>query len=131
MMRTLSLCIIATCFILAGANHFMNPQTYLSMMPSYLPYPEALNLISGAAEIAGGIGVLIKPLRSAAGWGLIALLIAIFPANLQMALHGLQGVNIAPWILWLRLPFQFVLIAWVYFTCLAVRPGTAKTQTQR
>ena len=96
MMRTLSLCIIATCFILAGANHFMNPQTYLSMMPSYLPFPEALNLISGAAEIAGGIGVLIKPLRSAAGWGLIALLIAIFPANLQMALHGFYKFCLAP-----------------------------------
>lgn len=120
MLRILSLTVLALFFILAGINHFINPITYLNMMPPYLPFPEVLNLISGAAEIVGGIGVLIRPLRRAAGWGLITLLVAIFPANLQMALHGLQGVNIASWILWLRLPFQFVLIAWVYWTCVSV-----------
>ncbi len=119
MLRFLSLILLAMFFILAGANHFIHPATYLAMMPPYLPFPEALNQISGAAEIAGGLGILLPQLRRAAGWGLIALLIAIFPANLQMALHGLPGVSIAPWILWLRLPFQLVLIAWVYYSGLS------------
>jgi len=70
------------------------------------------------AEIAGGLGVLFVPLRRAAAWGLIALLIAIFPANVHMAIDDLAGKGIAPWILWSRLPFQLVFIAWVYWTCL-------------
>ena len=128
MLRKLSIAVLATFFILAGINHFHRPAMYLALMPPYLPFPEVLNLISGAAEIAGGTGVLMRPLRRSAGWGLIVLLIAILPANLQMALHGLPGVNIAPWILWLRLPFQLVLIAWVYWTCIAVRRDSTEAQ---
>lgn len=118
MLRSISTILLAMFFIPAGVNHFVNPQMYLSVMPPYLPFPEALNYISGAAEIAGGAAVLIPQLRRAAGWGLIALLIAVFPANVHMALYGISGVSIARWILWLRLPFQLVLIAWVAWTCL-------------
>ena len=121
MLRTISVILLAMFFIPAGVNHFVNPQTYLSVMPPYLPFHEALNYISGAAEIAGGIAVLIPQLRRVAGWGLIALLIAIFPANIHMALYGIPGVGIAPWILWLRLPFQLVFIAWVAWSCLPAR----------
>jgi len=106
--------LLALFFIAAGLNHFVNPAPYLAMMPSYLPSPNVLNWVSGAAEIAGGLGVLVAPFRRAAGWGLIALLVAVFPANLNVALHGWPGENIAPWILWARLPFQPLLIWAVY-----------------
>ena len=114
MLRTLSLFLLAAFFVLAGINHFANPQTYVAMIPPYLPFPDVLNLISGAAEMAGGVGVLVPRHRCAAAWGLIALLVAIFPANIHMALHGLPGVVIPSWVLWARLPLQFALIAWVY-----------------
>ena len=93
---------------------------YVLMIPPWLPEPYALNAIAGACEVLGGIGILIPGLRIAAGWGLIALLVAVFPANLHVALMGrMQGFNFAPSTLWLRLPFQFVLIAWVAWVALA------------
>ena len=101
-------------FVVAGVNHFIIPKSYLSMMPSYLPAPALLVQISGVAEILGGIGVLIASTRRCAAWGLILLLIAVFPANLDVALHGWPGVNIPGWVLWCRLPLQAVFIWWVY-----------------
>ena len=123
MLRTISRYTLSAFFIVAGVNHFIRPELYLSMMPHYLPAHELLNIISGAAEIAGGLGVLLPWLRRAAGCGLILLLIAIFPANIHMALHGMAGADIAPWILWLRLPFQLVLIAWVVYASLSKNPN--------
>jgi len=110
--------ILSAFFILAGANHFLNPGPYLSMMPSYLPWPCGLIWVSGVAEILGGIGLIDPRTRVLAAWGLIALLVAVFPANLNVALHGWPGVNLSPWILWLRLPFQLVFIWWVYWSSL-------------
>lgn len=127
MLRPCSIGLLAAFFIAAGVNHFVNPQAYLSVMPPYLPFPEALNFISGAAEVAGGSGMLIPRLRRAAGWGLIALLVAVFPANIHMALHGIPGVAIAPWILWVRLPLQLVLIAWVAWACFPKRNSFPRT----
>jgi uncharacterized membrane protein len=75
-------------FVVAGANHFRSPEIYLGMMPPWLPWPEALNYISGAAEVLGGLGLLGSPVRRLAGWGLILLLIAVFPANVHVALQG-------------------------------------------
>jgi uncharacterized membrane protein len=115
--RTISRYLLATFFIAAGANHFLTPELYLSMMPPWLPAPEALNLISGAAEIAGSIGMLIPRLRRASAIGLILLLLAVFPANLHLAIHGWPGMDIPGWALWLRLPFQLAFIAWVLFSC--------------
>lgn len=85
------------------------------MIPASLPDPNAINIISGAAEILGGIGILVPPTRIFAGWGLTVLLVAVFPANVNVALHGWPGENIAPWLLWARLPFQPLLIALVYW----------------
>lgn len=110
---------LALFFGLAGLNHFRNPYPYLAMMPPYLPFHEALNYISGAAEVAGAIGLLIPALRRAAAWGLMALLIAVFPANIQVALHGWDGVTLPVWVLWARLPLQFLLLAWVYYSVLS------------
>ncbi len=110
--------LLAVCFILAGANHFLKPAPYVAMMPAWLSAHAALVAISGVAEILGGIGVLVRTTRAFSAWGLILLLIAVFPANLYVALHGWPGVDIAAWLLWVRLPFQPLLIWWVYGTCL-------------
>jgi uncharacterized membrane protein len=123
MTRPVALPMLALFFVAAGLNHFLNPAPYLSMIPPYLPRPQMLNLVSGAAEIAGGLGVLHPPTRRFAGWGLVALLVAVFPANLYVALHGWKGENIAPWLLWARLPLQPLLIALVYWVCIA-RPSS-------
>ena len=113
--KTLLRWLAALAFIAAGANHFRMPEVYMSVIPHYLPWRRALVDISGAAEILGGIGILIPQARVAAGWGLIALLVAVFPANIDMALHGYRSVS--GWLLWLRLPFQLVFVAWIYWTC--------------
>lgn len=116
MLKSVFRWLLAAFMIAAGANHFISPKTYLEIMPSYLPWPMALIYVSGVAEIVLGIAALVPQFRRLAGWGLIALLIAVFPANIHMALHGFHSV--ANWILWARLPVQFALIAWVYWVCL-------------
>ena len=121
MTRTVAIWMLALFFMAAGFNHFLNPAPYLSMIPPYLPCPHALNILSGAAEMAGGVGILLPPTRLLAGWSLVALLVAVFPANLNVALHGWKGENIAPWLLWARLPFQPLIMALVYWGCIARR----------
>lgn len=113
--------LLAAFFVGAGTYHFIKPAPYLAMMPADLPWPEGLVAVSGLAEIAGGVGLLLPwpRLRTAAGWGLIALLLAVFPANLNVARHGWPGVNLPVWALWARLPFQLVFIVWVYWVALA------------
>lgn len=115
--------LLAVFFVAAGANHFVRPQPYLAIMPSAVPWPEAMVYLSGLAELLGGVGVLFAKTRRAAGLGLIALLIAVFPANIHAAIHGmnLAGWQMSAWILWIRLPLQPVLIAWVYIACWKVR----------
>jgi uncharacterized membrane protein len=103
-------------------NHFLSPKPYLSMMPAYLPAHLVLVQISGVAEILGGLGVLFEATRIPAACGLILLLIAVFPANLGVALHGWPGVNLPSWALWCRLPFQAVFIGWIYRLYLASPP---------
>jgi uncharacterized membrane protein len=104
--------LLAAIFVLAGANHFWKPDFYVAIMPPYLPWHLELVWISGVFEILGGIGVLLPhPLRRAAGWGLVALLVAVFPANVHFALtqDSMPGFLLA----WIRLPFQVVFIGWV------------------
>jgi uncharacterized membrane protein len=115
-LRTLSCWLIGGFFIFAGIAHFVSPTVYLPMMPPHLPWPMALIYLSGAAEIAGGAGLLIPRLRRAAAWGLIALLLAIFPANIHMLMTGLilDGKQVPEWVLWVRLPLQFLLMLWIY-----------------
>jgi len=89
------------------------------MMPPWLPAPNVMNAVSGVAEILGGLGLLLPATRRIAGWGLIALLVAIFPANLHVALQGqMPGTTFSPLVLWLRLPFQAVFIATVWWVAL-------------
>ena len=103
-------------FIVAGTLHFIMPDYYTAIVPSYLPAPQALVALSGVAEIAGGIGLMIPRLQQAAGVGLVLLLLVVFPANFEM-LRQARAQSGSPWVetvLWLRLPLQIVLIwlAW-------------------
>ena len=116
MLKTIFRWLLAVFFIAAGTNHFASPAVYEEIMPPYLPWPLALIYVSGVAEIGLGLLALIRRFRAVAGWGLIALLVAVFPANIHMALHGFHSA--AGWMLWARLPIQFLLMAWVYWTCL-------------
>lgn len=102
-------------FIFTGAMHFVIPKTYRKIMPPYVPAPGAMVYASGAAEIAGGAGLLRSEHRRIAGWWLIATLLAVFPANLHMALNTDQYPDVpgGATALWARLPFQGVFIAWV------------------
>ena len=102
-------------FVLAGINHFANSAFYLRLMPPYLPWHLFLVNLSGLCEIGLGILLLIPKFTSLAGWGLIALLIAVFPANIHMAINPQLFLEFSPLLLWLRLPLQVVLIAWAYW----------------
>lgn len=114
--RTALRVLAAIAFVGAGANHFLNPGPYLGIIPPQLPRPDLLNWISGAAEIAGGVGLLIPRLRRAAAIGLLLLLVAVFPANIYAAMRGsMPGVDVSPLALWIRLPFQAVFLAWVWW----------------
>ena len=120
MWRTLFRCLLAVFFVAAGANHFRMPDVYLGMMPSWLPWPLVLVQVSGVAEVLGGLGILVPFTRRFSGWGLIVLLIAVFPANLHVAWQShMPGFDLSPSILWMRLPFQLVLISWVWWTAVA------------
>jgi uncharacterized membrane protein len=101
-------------FALAGLNHFIHPGFYLRMMPPLLPWHLFLVYLSGFFEIALGLLVFVSRYRRIAAWGLIALLVAVFPANVHMALNPQLFPDIPPAALWFRLPLQALLIAWVY-----------------
>ncbi len=101
-------------FIAGGIFHFVNPKLYLSIMPPYLPWHSSLVYLSGFAEVLLGLLLLFPATQTLAAWGLIALLVAVFPANLHMALNTNAFASINPLILWLRLPLQGVLIAIAY-----------------
>ena len=112
--RAVSLVALAVAFVGAGVFHFVRPRVFEAIVPPSLPSPRLLVLVSGAAEILGGLGLLIEPVRPWAGWGLAALLVAVFPANLYMARESERFARVAPrWALLVRLPLQLVLIAWV------------------
>ena len=99
-------------YLAAGTAHFLFTRAYERILPDYLPAHHEMVLLSGAAEICGGLGMLIPGRRRAVAWGLVCLLIAVFPANLWMAQHPELFPEVPPWLLWLRLPLQLPLIWW-------------------
>ena len=119
-MPALSRFALALFFIIAGTAHFITPAPYLAIVPSSLPWPVALVALSGVAEILGGLGICFPSTRRLAGWCLIALLLAVFPANVYAISTGMviAGHSLPAWILWARLPFQLLFIGWVYQACL-------------
>ncbi len=103
---------LAAVFAVAGTLHFARPRMFEAIVPPSLPAPRALVAVSGAAEVLGGLGLLVGPTRVLAAWGLIALLLAVFPANVFMARQAHRFRSLAPpWALWARLPLQPVLMA--------------------
>ena len=101
-----------------GIDHFINPDFYLSIMPPSFPLHHEAVYISGLFEIIGGMGLLIYRFRKIAGWGLFALLIAVYPANIYMAVTPSAFPDIPIFILYLRLGLQFIFLYWAYtITC--------------
>ena len=118
--KKLALLALSAFFVVAGANHFVNPDFYVAIMPPYLPAHLELVFVSGVFEILGGIGVLVPAVRALAGWGLVLLLVAVFPANLHMALNPELFSDLSSFALYARLPVQGLFIAWAYW---ATRPA--------
>jgi uncharacterized membrane protein len=112
-------------FLFTGFYHFYRVDLFAQIVPPGFGDPRLMVQISGVAELAGAVGLLIPPLRRAAAWGLIALLIAVFPANIYMAgwPQRMPGIHLAHWILWARLPLQPLMIAWVWVAGLGAKDG--------
>lgn len=111
--RKIALVAASILYVTAGVLHFRYPGSYVKIVPPFIPDRLTMVYVSGAAEIAGGIGLLLPLFRRAAAWGLVALLIAVFPANVYMALDRAGAGQTPAYLLWARLPVQFVLIWWV------------------
>jgi uncharacterized membrane protein len=107
--------LFAAIFIALGFNHFRDPEFYLRIMPPYLPWPSALHLTAGFFEVLLGVMLLIPRFQRLAAWGLIALLLAVYPANIHMAVNWRLYPDLPMILLWIRLPLQFVLIAWAWW----------------
>ena len=110
--------LLAGFFLAAGSLHFIRPRAYEAIMPAWVPHHREAVLISGAAELAGAAGVFATPTRGLARWWLIALLAAVFPANVHMAVNpeqvrGLDLERVPRWALWARLPLQPLMMLWV------------------
>lgn len=120
---------LALFFIITGLTHLIMPAPYVAIMPPYVPWPGAMVAISGVAEILGGLGVCFHATRAAAGWCLIALLLAVFPANIHAISTGMVigEYSVPHWMLWARLPLQVLFIAWVYSVCLSARKEIPET----
>ena len=116
--KQILLWIMAAFYVFAGVMHFVRPDVYMPMMPPYLPWHRGLILLSGAAEVLLGIAVLNARLRPLAAWGIILLLIAVFPANIHIALNNVplfgNPVGAGIWN-WVRLPLQAVLALWAWW----------------
>lgn len=113
--------LIAALFVITGILHFVKPKFFTNIMPDYIPYHLAMVYISGVAEILGGLGILFNITQVWAGWSLILLLIAVFPANINMTVESIQKsgyTSLFSMATIARLPLQFVLIYWVYWACL-------------
>jgi uncharacterized membrane protein len=105
---------MALLYIAAGIYHFVRPQGYVKIMPPGLPWPLALVYISGVCEILLGALLFPENTRSIAAWGIIALLVAVFPANIQMTINYFHYNNAMKWFTVARLPLQFILIWWAW-----------------
>jgi uncharacterized membrane protein len=112
--------VLSIMFMAAGLLHFLKPQMYVAIMPAYFPAPLGLVYVSGVFEILGGVGLLAPadiagvPVRRIGAWGLVALLIAVMPANINMVVEHERFASIPQWALWARLPLQLPMIWWAW-----------------
>lgn len=105
--------VMAGMYILAGSFHFINPKMYMRIMPSYLPKHKLLVYLSGVAEIVLGVGLCFAETKNIAIWGIIAMLAVFFLVHFYM-LSPESGIKYPKWLLWLRIPLQFLLMYWAY-----------------
>lgn len=106
--------VMAFLYIVAGINHFRKPRMYQKIIPSYFSNPVALNYLSGGVEIVLGFGLLLTSITAIAAWGIILLLIGVFPVHVHMITQPNTRMGLPLWVLYLRLPIQFILIYWAY-----------------
>jgi uncharacterized membrane protein len=109
-LKLVLLVLMSAFYVFAGIMHFVRTEFFLAIMPPALPWPRALVHVSGLAEITLGLALLFPPLRAYAAWGIIALLVAVFPANIYAAMASVPGAGG-----WFRLPFQALFIAWAWW----------------
>jgi uncharacterized membrane protein len=133
MLRLIFRLLLAALFLFAGALHLIDPTLFLPIMPPIVPFPIACILISGVAELVGGVGLLVpvRAVQVATGWWLLALLLAVFPANIYMAVAHVQihGFPKHEWEAWARLPLQAILMGLVaWLTGLAQKVQTDGTR---
>ncbi|NRA35746.1 MAG: DoxX family protein [Polyangiaceae bacterium] len=117
-MKRILMYLLAIVMVAAGISHFSHPQFFIDIVPTMLPAPERLVAISGVAEVIGGVGLIVPLTRRAAAWGLVALFVAVFPANINMAVNHITPSGSEPMsavALWMRLPFQGVFIVWAWW----------------
>jgi uncharacterized membrane protein len=115
--------VMALFYVVAGVNHFRNPEMYVAIVPRYIPFHPAVVTISGIAEILGGVGVLVPDgfgllrdwprIRAFSAWGIAVMLVAFLPVHINMCLHPTHFA-VPLWVIWLRLPLQIPLIAWAW-----------------
>jgi uncharacterized membrane protein len=131
-LRTLVRLLLAALFLFAGTIHLRHPELFLPVMPPWIPFHLPCIEISGVFELLGGLGLLIpaRPIQFLAGWGLALLLVAVFPANIYMAMAHVQlpGIPLQPWMEWVRLPLQPLLIVAVLWVTRAW-PGKCDKET--
>lgn len=101
-------------YVAAGINHFVHPTTYLAILPPWLPAHNFLVVFSGVMEMLLGLLLLVPQTRRLAAWGIILLLITVFPANIQMALNYGKSQHPQLWLALFRLPVQGLLIWWAH-----------------
>lgn len=110
----LSLYLMCVLYVAAGFNHFVHAESYLKIMPPWVPWPKALVVVSGVSEVLLALLLLPAKTRTVAAWALIVLLIAVFPANVQMMLNYFREGHPYRWFTVLRLPLQVILVLWAY-----------------
>ena len=113
--KTISIIIMTLFYIGAGINHFINPDWFVRIVPPILPFKITIVYISGIFEVILGCLLIFPKTRFIAGWGLIILLLAVYPANIYVALTNGKAMDTTPMIAWARLPFQFVFIGLAYW----------------
>jgi len=114
MIKSVFLVVMAVLYVVAGVNHFINPQFYAKLMPAFLPAPMTLIYLSGVAEIVLGVGLLVPLIRPYAAWGIIAMLVVFMLIHVPMAVYP-EHFGVSWQLAWARIPIQFVLIAWAYW----------------
>jgi uncharacterized membrane protein len=116
---TRSQTLVSAFFALAGSMHFVRPRAYEAIVPPYVPRHREVVVASGLAELAGAVAMVPAPTRRLARWWLIGVLVAVFPANVHMAINpeqvrGLDLNRLPRWALWARLPLQPLMMLWVW-----------------